>query len=157
MKKGECPVQKDKPRILITGSPIGGISEKIVKTLEDAGASVVAYELCGAIRSNDLLVDEEIEDVYDALTQKYINIGCSCMMNNDNRIELLDRIIDEYNVDAVIDVVLQACHTFNIESYRIREFVTKEKNKPFMSLETDYSKSDTEQLRTRFEAFVEML
>ena len=80
-------VQKDKPRILITGSPIGGISEKIVKTLEDAGASVVAYELCGAIRSNDLLVDEEIEDVYDALTQKYINIGCSCMMNNDNRIE----------------------------------------------------------------------
>ncbi|MGO0916313.1 2-hydroxyacyl-CoA dehydratase [Clostridioides difficile] len=26
-----------------------------------------------------------------------------------------------------------------------------------MSLETDYSKSDTEQLRTRFEAFVEML
>ncbi len=49
------------------------------------------------------------------------------MMNNDNRIELLDRIIDEYNVDAVIDVVLQACHTFNIESYRIREFVTKEK------------------------------
>ncbi len=60
---------KDKPRILITGSPIGGISEKIVKTLEDAGASVVAYELCGAIRSNDLLVDEEIEDVYDALTQ----------------------------------------------------------------------------------------
>ncbi|MFL8769594.1 2-hydroxyacyl-CoA dehydratase [Clostridioides difficile] len=44
-----------------------------------------------------------------------------------------------------------------MESYRIREFVTKEKNKPFMSLETDYSKSDTEQLRTRFEAFVEML
>nr|UWI51815.1 double-cubane-cluster-containing anaerobic reductase [Clostridioides difficile] len=156
-EKGECPVTKDKPRILITGSPIGGISEKIVKTLEDAGASVVAYELCGAIRSNDLLVDEETEDVYDALTQKYINIGCSCMMNNDHRIELLDRIIDEYNVDGVIDVVLQACHTFNIESYRVREFVTKEKNKPFMSLETDYSKSDTEQLRTRFEAFVEML
>lgn len=156
-EKGECPVEKGKPRILITGSPIGGISEKIVKTLEDAGASVVAYELCGGIRSNDLLVDEENDDVYEALTEKYINIGCSCMMNNDNRIELLDRLIDEYEVDGVIDVVLQACHTFNIESYRIKEFVTKEKEKPFMYIETDYSKSDTEQLRTRFEAFIEMI
>lgn len=156
-EKGECLVEKGKPRILITGSPIGGISEKIVKTLEDAGASVVAYELCGGIRSNDLLVDEENDDVYEALTEKYINIGCSCMMNNDNRIELLDRLIDEYEVDGVIDVVLQACHTFNIESYRIKEFVTKEKEKPFMYIETDYSKSDTEQLRTRFEAFIEMI
>ncbi len=79
------------------------------------------------------------------------------MMDNDNRFELLDRLIDEYKVDGVIDVVLQACHTFNIESYRVKEFVTKEKNKAFMSIETDYSKSDTEQLKTRFEAFVEML
>lgn len=156
-EKGECPVKKDSPRILITGSPIGGISEKIIQTLEDAGASVVALELCQAIRSTDRLVDENMDDVYDALTQKYIKIGCSCMMDNDNRFELLDRLIDEYKVDGVIDVVLQACHTFNIESYRVKEFVTKEKNKAFMSIETDYSKSDTEQLKTRFEAFVEML
>ncbi|RDY25189.1 2-hydroxyacyl-CoA dehydratase [Romboutsia weinsteinii] len=156
-EKGESPVGKDKPRILITGSPIGGISEKIITTIEESGASIVAYELCGAIRSNELLVDEDNEDVYDALTQKYINIGCSCMMNNDNRVELLDRLIDEYEVDGVIDVVLQACHTFNIESYKMKQFVTNEKNIPFMTIETDYSKSDTEQLRTRFEAFVEMI
>lgn len=79
------------------------------------------------------------------------------MMNNDNRVELLDRLIDEYEVDGVIDVVLQACHTFNIESYRMKQFVTNEKNIPFMTIETDYSKSDIEQLRTRFEAFVEMI
>lgn len=154
---GECPVNKNAPRILITGSPIGGISDKLINTIEESGASIVAYELCGGIRANDLLVDEENEDVYDALTQKYINIGCSCMMHNENRIELIDRLIDEYKVDGVIDVVLQACHTFNIESYRIKEFVTSKKNIPYMAIETDYSKSDTEQLRTRFEAFVEMI
>ncbi|WP_024621439.1 double-cubane-cluster-containing anaerobic reductase [Metaclostridioides mangenotii] len=156
-EKGEGPVKKDSPRILITGSPIGGISHKIIQTLEDAGASVVALELCQAIRSTDRLVDEDMDDVYDALTQKYIKIGCSCMMDNDNRFKLLDRLIDEYKIDGVIDVVLQACHTFNIESYRVKEFVTKEKHKAFMGIETDYSKSDTEQLKTRFEAFVEML
>ncbi|MGL6104980.1 double-cubane-cluster-containing anaerobic reductase [Romboutsia sp.] len=156
-EKGESPVDSSKPRILITGSPIAGISEKIINTIEDSGASIVAYELCGAIRNNDLLVNEETEDVYDALTEKYLNIGCSCMMHNDNRIEMIDRIIDEYKVDGVVDVTLQACHTFNVESFRIKEFVTTKKDIPYMAIETDYSKSDTEQLRTRFEAFIEMI
>lgn len=154
---GNCPVNKDKPRILITGSPIAGINEKIIKTIEDSGASIVAYELCGAIRNNDELVDENNEDVYDALAKKYLNIGCSCMMHNDNRVKMLDRLVDEYEVDGVIDVVLQACHTFNVESYRMKEFITNEKHIPYMTIETDYSKSDTEQLRTRFEAFIEMI
>ncbi|MDR0879773.1 MAG: 2-hydroxyacyl-CoA dehydratase family protein [Clostridioides sp.] len=154
--KDECKAKKDAPRILITGSPIGGVAPKILQTLEDAGASVVALELCNGIRSNDKLVDED-KDVYDALAQRYLGIGCSCMMDNDNRIELIGRLMDEYDVDGVIDVVLTACHTFNIESYRIKEFVTKEKGKSYMAIETDYSQSDKEQLKTRFEAFVEML
>lgn len=79
------------------------------------------------------------------------------MMHNDNRVKMLDRLVDEYEVDGVIDVVLQACHTFNVESYRMKEFITNEKHIPYMTIETDYSKSDTEQLRTRFEAFIEMI
>ncbi|WP_278682931.1 double-cubane-cluster-containing anaerobic reductase [Paraclostridium bifermentans] len=156
-EKGERPVSEDKPRILITGCPIGGVSEKIVKTIEESGAVVVAYELCGGIRSNDELVDESNPDPIDAIAKKYINIACSCMVNNDARIELIDRLMDEYKIDGVIDVVLQACHTFNVESYRIKQFVNNVKNKPYMAIETDYSKSDTEQLRTRFEAFIEMI
>ena len=155
--KGERPISEDKPRILITGCPIDGVSEKIVKTIEESGAVVVAYELCGAIRSNDELVDESNPDPIDAIAKKYINIACSCMVNNDARIELIDRLIDEYKIDGVIDIVLQACHTFNVESYRIKQFVNNVKNKPYMAIETDYSKSDTEQLRTRFEAFIEMI
>ena len=156
-ENGERPVSEDKPRILITGCPIGGVSEKIVKTLEDSGAVVVAYELCGGIRSNDELVDESNLDPIDAIAKKYLNIACSCMVNNDARVELIDRLIDEYKIDGVIDVVLQACHTFNVESHRIKQFVKDVKHKPYMAIETDYSKSDTEQLRTRFEAFIEMI
>ena len=78
-------------------------------------------------------------------------------MNNDRRIELLDELIDEFQIDGVIDIALTACHTFTVESARIKEFVTKEKGISFLSLETDYSQSDSEQLKTRFEAFIEML
>ena len=94
---------------------------------------------------------------YDALARRYLNIGCSCMTPNPNRFQLMGRLIDEYQVDAVVDVVLQACHTYNVETYNIKKFVTEEKKIPYLSLETDYSTSDVGQLSTRLAAFVEML
>ena len=156
-EKGECPVKKDAPRILITGSPIGGCTDKIINTIEESGGSIVAYELCSSIRKNRELVDESTPDVYDALAKKYLNIGCACMMNNDKRISLLDDLIEEFNIDGVIDFALQSCHPFNVEGNRIKEFVVNEKHIHYMAIETDYSQSDTEQLRTRFEAFIEMI
>ena len=149
--------KSNRPRILITGSPIAGAINKIAPAIEEAGGDVVVYENCGGPRSNRWLVDEENPDVYEAIAEAYLKIGCSCMMNNDRRIELLDELIDEFQIDGVIDIALTACHTFTVESARIKEFVTKEKGISFLSLETDYSQSDSEQLKTRFEAFVEML
>ena len=102
-------------------------------------------------------MDENMEDVYEALAQKYVNIGCSCMSPNPNRYQLLGRLIDEYRADAVIDMELSACHTYAVESGLIRRFVTGEKKIPYFSIETDYSKADVGQLATRIAAFIEML
>lgn len=147
----------DRPRILITGSPIAGAISKIAPAIEEAGGDIVVYENCGGPRSNRYLVDESNPNVYEAIAEAYLKIGCSCMMNNDRRIKLLDELIDDFKVDGVIDISLTACHTFTVESARIKDFVTKEKGLPFLSLETDYSQSDSEQLKTRFEAFIEMI
>ncbi len=49
------------------------------------------------------------------------------MSPNDNRIEYLDYLIDEYRVEGVVEVILQACHTYNVESHRIKTFVTNNK------------------------------
>ncbi len=156
-EEGKSPVKKGLPRILITGSPIGGCTDKIINTIEQSGGSIVAYELCSSIRNNRELVDENNTDLYDAIAKKYLNIGCACMMNNDKRIELLGDLIEEFKVDGVIDVALQSCHPFNVEGNRIKEFVVNDKKISYMAIETDYSQSDTEQLRTRFEAFIEMI
>ncbi|WP_442945449.1 double-cubane-cluster-containing anaerobic reductase [Oceanirhabdus sp. W0125-5] len=153
---GERSVSDKAPRILITGCPLGGVTEKIIKTVEDSGAVIVCYENCSGVKEKSRLVDETI-DPYDALTDKYLNIGCSVMSPNDNRVNLLDELIDEYKIDGVIDVILQACHTFNVETHRIKEFVSKEKKVPYMSIETDYSQTDIGQIKTRIEAFIEML
>ncbi len=148
---------KGRKRILVTGSPIGVSMRKVVEAIESNGGVVVCYENCGGARSVDELVDEDNPDVYDALARRYINIPCSCMSPNPGRIKLMDRLLDEYKVDGVIEVVLQACHTFNVESYKIKKFVTEERNIPYMFMETDYSDADAGQVNTRIGAFIEML
>ncbi|MBQ8804234.1 MAG: 2-hydroxyacyl-CoA dehydratase [Tyzzerella sp.] len=146
-----------KPRILVTGCPIGGATEKVIRAIEDNGGVVVTYENCSGAKSIDQLVDEDNPDVYDALARRYLNIGCSVMTPNPNRLELLGRLIDEYKVDGVVEVVLQACHTYNVESFGIRRFVNEKKGIPYIAVETDYSQADIGQLNTRLTAFIEML
>lgn len=148
---------KKMPRILITGCPVGGATEKIIQAVENNGAVVVTYENCSGAKSIDRLVDEDDPDVYDALARRYLNIGCSVMTPNPNRLELLGRLIDEYQVDGVVEMTLQACHTYNVESFGIRKFVNEEKGIPYISVETDYSQADIGQLNTRIAAFIEML
>lgn len=46
------------------------------------------------------------------------------MSPNPRRYETLDEMIDEYQIDGVIEVVLQACHTFAVESTKVKRFVT---------------------------------
>lgn len=153
----EGKMLEKRPRILITGCPIGGATEKVIRAVEDNGGVVVAYESCSGAKSIDKLVDEDNPDVYDALARRYLSIGCSVMTPNPNRLELLGRLIDEYKVDGVVEMTLQACHTYNVETLTIRRFVNEKKGLPYINVETDYSQADIGQLNTRIAAFIEML
>lgn len=153
----EGKMEEKKPRILITGCPVGGETEKIIRAVEENGGIVVTFENCNGAKSIDKLVDEDNPDVYDALARRYLNIGCSVMTPNPNRLELLGRLIDEYQVDGVVEMTLQACHTYNVESFGIRRFVNEKKHIPYINVETDYSQADIGQLNTRIAAFIEML
>ena len=42
----EGKMEEKKPRILITGCPIGGATEKVIRAVEDNGGIVVTYESC---------------------------------------------------------------------------------------------------------------
>ena len=144
-------------RILLTGSPVTKATVKVIDAIESAGGSVVYLEGCIGSRATELLVDEENPDVYDALARKYIRIPCSCMTPNTARLDGIGEKIDEYRIDGVVDMGLVACHTFNAESTKLREYVSGVKKTPFIHVETDYSRADTGQLSTRLSAFLEML
>lgn len=155
--KREAKPREKRPRILLTGCPLGGATLKVVEAIEESGGEVVFYENCTGAKAIEENVDTSNPDVYEALAIKYMNIGCSCMSPNTNRIKLIDQAIDEYKVDGVVEMVLQACHTYAVESFGIKSFVNKSKNLPYISIETDYSQADIGQLKTRLAAFVEML
>lgn len=153
---GERPVSETKKRVLVTGCPLGGVTEKLIQAIEDAGAVIVCFENCTGIREKRELVREDINPV-EAIAEKYLNIPCACMMDNKGRFESLDELIDEYKVDAVVEVLLQSCHPFSVESHSVKKFVNDTKKIPYLSLETDYFSPDSEQNKTRISAFMEML
>ena len=119
---------------------------KVIRAIEDNGGVVVCFENCTGMKPL-AMVDEENPDVYDALARKYLNIGCSCMSPNKNRLDLLDELIDDF----------QVCHTYNVETALIKKLVKDKKGIPYTVVETDYSQADIEQINTRMAAFIEML
>lgn len=147
---------ESRPRILITGCPIGGAAEKVVRAIEENGGWVVGYENCTGAKATERNVAEE-GDVYDALTDKYLAIGCSCISPNTERLRLLSQMVEEYQADGVVDVILQACHTYAVESLSIKRHLRQQHDLPYMAVETDYSTADIGQLSTRVAAFIEML
>jgi len=153
-KKGTA---SDRPRILVTGCPNAGVREKIIRAVEELGADVVAFDTCNGIREKVELVDESNPDVYEALAKKYLDINCSVMSPNESRREYMGKMIDEYQVDGVIEIVLQSCHTFDVEAFYIKRFTTQEKGIPYLNIETDYSQSDKGQINTRLSAFLETI
>jgi benzoyl-CoA reductase/2-hydroxyglutaryl-CoA dehydratase subunit BcrC/BadD/HgdB len=156
MSKGIYAFDEKAPRILLTGCPIGSGSEKVLKILEESGASVVALENCTGYKGLDVMVDENIDPI-TALAEKYLSTPCSCMSNNNGRLDLIERLAKEYKVDGVVDLTWQACHTYNIESFTVKNFVKDKLNLSFIQIETDYSDSDAGQIKTRVEAFIETI
>lgn len=147
----------DRPRLLVTGCPNAGVREKIIRAVEELGADVVAFDTCNGIREKVEPVDEDAADVYDALARKYLNINCSVMSPNESRRSYIGQMIDEYHADGVIEIVLQSCHTYDVEAHFIRRFVTGEKGVPYLNIETDYSQTDRGQINTRLAAFLETI
>lgn len=156
IKEGKFANTVDAPRILVTGCPIGMGSEKVLTVLENAGASVVGLENCTGYKPLDIDVDEN-KDPIIALAEKYLALPCSCMTPNNDRFDLIERLAKDYDVDGVVDLTWQACHTYNIESYSLKNFVNEKLDLPFLQVETDYSDSDIGQIQVRIEAFLETI
>jgi len=62
----------------------------------------------------------------------------------------------DFKVRGVVSHNLRLCQLFDMESARVRQAL-RQKDIPLLAIQTDYGQEDVEQVKTRVEAFLEML
>ncbi|CUX45696.1 double-cubane-cluster-containing anaerobic reductase [Clostridium sp. C105KSO13] len=159
VKDGVCVFPAGTKRIMLTGTPLAIPNWKLHHIVETSGAAVVCEEMCTGTRYFENQVDETkdtLEEQMQALAERYMKINCACFTPNEGRIDDIIRLAKEYKVDGIIDVNLKFCSLYDTEGFLV-ERALKDAGIPVLGIETDYTDSDAQQLRTRISAFVEML
>jgi len=147
------------PRILVSGCPMAVPNWRVPSIVENAGAVIVGEESCVGERGTQYLTSPE-GDSLDALVEnivdRYFKIDCALFTPNLSRLDHVRRMVRDYKADGVIHYCIQFCSPYQIESGPVEDALEHE-GIPVLRVDTDYSQEDTEQIRTRVEAFVERL
>ncbi len=148
---------KEQIRVLLTGVPVVHGAERVLDIIESHGGLIVCMDNCTGLKPVLDMVEEKADDPLLALAEKYLHLPCSVMTKNDLRLERLKELAAEYRPQCMIDLIWQACITYDVESYRIRELTEKELDVPYLKIETDYSPSDSARITVRVEALFETI
>jgi benzoyl-CoA reductase subunit C len=146
------------PRLLVTGSIID--HPALLRMIEEEGAVVVADDLCttsryfwhdvGLRRDDGRAPLEAIADFFDRRPL------CACLHPTEARQEHLFGLIERFRVDGVVDLTLKYCHPFLYEAAILQKELGA-RSIPLTVLEVGHDHSGHGQLRTRIQAFIEML
>lgn len=147
------------PRVIVTGTPMAIPNWKVPHIIETSGAVIVAEELCTGLRYFENEVAEDAKDMasqVENVAARYLGINCAVFTPNTDRLDRILELVKEYRADGVIHCALSFCDPYAVEANRV-EKVLKQQNIPLLKIETGYDQEDAGQLKTRVEAFVEML
>jgi benzoyl-CoA reductase/2-hydroxyglutaryl-CoA dehydratase subunit BcrC/BadD/HgdB len=156
-KRGKPDAGGDRVRVLMTGVPMVHGAERVLDIVEQSGGLVVAMENCTGVKPILEDVDEAAPNPLRAVADKYFHLPCSVMTPNDRRLDTIGQLAREYRAQCVIELVWQACLTYDIESQRVRRKVEEQIGLPYLQIETDYSPSDSTRIALRVEALLEMV
>ncbi|MEW6448432.1 MAG: double-cubane-cluster-containing anaerobic reductase [Bacillota bacterium] len=159
VSKGVGVVPPGTPRLVVTGTPMAIPNWKVPYIIETSGAVVVAEELCTGSRYYEALTAAEgttLDDLLANVAARHLEADCACFTPNRRRLEKLTTMVREYRADGVLSYVLSFCDPYAVEVYQV-EKILKEARIPLLRIETDYSQHDAGQLKTRIQAFLEML
>ncbi|WP_319542291.1 double-cubane-cluster-containing anaerobic reductase [uncultured Pseudodesulfovibrio sp.] len=155
--KGIAPANA--PRLMLSGCPMAVPNWKLPFVVESSGAVIVGEESCIGTRNSRDLVDESgdtLDTMIDAIVDRYMKIDCACFTPNEERLDNVKALADLVKADGVIHYSLLFCQPYSHEALKVDKTL-QDHGIPMLSIETDYSMEDVEQLKTRVEAFVETL
>lgn len=155
--RAKCPEAgvASRVRVLMTGVPMVHGAERVLEIVENSGGLVVAMENCTGLKPVLDDVDPAAPDPLRALAEKYYRLPCSVMTPNERRLDVLRQLVADYRPDCLIELIWQACITYDVESARVRRMAEQELGLPYLRIETDYSPSDSVRIAMRVEALFE--
>jgi benzoyl-CoA reductase/2-hydroxyglutaryl-CoA dehydratase subunit BcrC/BadD/HgdB len=142
-------------RVMLTGVPLPHGAERVLDLIEGAGALVVCQENCTGVKPVLEDVETGAADPLAAIAAKYFHLPCSVMTPNRERLVSLKALAARYRPQAVIELVWQACLTYDVEAHAVKRLCDSELHLPYLRLGTDYSPTDSARLTVRIEALCE--
>lgn len=147
-----------RPGVLVAGSVCDA---PVIEIIEDAGARVVADDLCTGMRYFDGQVDldeaERSGNFVRAIARRYLNKPpCARMYHASSRFEHVYDLVREFDAKGIIFYGLKFCDPYLYDHIGLRRRF-EERGIPVLLLEGDYTAGGAGQARTRVEAFVEMI
>lgn len=151
------PPATSRIRVLLTGVPLVHGAERVLELIEAAGAVVVAMENCTGLKPILDDVDLDEPDTLRAIARKYYHLPCSVLTPNTRRFDTLRSLAVKFRPHCVIELVWQACLTYDIESFHVRQLAEEKLRLPYLKITTDYSPSDSARISARIEALFETI
>jgi benzoyl-CoA reductase subunit C len=151
------------PRIMVVGAQVD--DDAFIELIEDTGAYVVADDLCPG--SREYWPDVDITDgPIDGIAERYLRkIMCARTYREqkgtyseylEERFGHIGRFIKDFKVDGVILYIYKYCDPFGFEVPVVKSYI-ESLGTPVLYLEDEYSMSTIARLRTRIQAFLELL
>jgi benzoyl-CoA reductase subunit C len=143
-------------RLLICGSVID--NSDFIQLVEDSGANVVVEDICFGTRAywHDV---EMSENPLASLARYYLEkIMCprTYRVTEEERFGHIKRLSKDFQVDGVIIYSVRFCDSVQLEIPKLSEYL-QQAGLPSLHIESDYTLSGLGALKTRIQAFTEMI
>ncbi len=142
-------------RLMVSGSVMD--NTELVKLIESVGSTVVADDWCTGSRYFWGNVETDSTDPLKAIAKRYLNrVPSSFMFNHEERFSYTAELAKQFDVDGVIMFIIKYCDTHMFDAPNMRDQL-KAMGLPVLYLEWEHSMSGFASLKTRIEAFIEMI
>ncbi len=152
---GSEKAYNSRARLMVTGSVMN--NPEFIQSIEELGGLVVTDELCTSTRywSDPVVLDGR--PPLEAISRRYLNnFPCARMVPSDERFDRILELARDYRVDGVISQIIRYCVPYAHDLPLITERL-KQAGIPTLALDVEYGTSGSGQVRTRVQAFLEML
>lgn len=145
-----CTKPSDEPRVYLLGSAISYEANKILQLIESE-LRIVGDHNCGLSRALNINIEEM--DVDGIKKAYYRQPPCVFKRPHNEYYDHIEKSVNELECSGIVAWTLDYCDLHEFEIQRIEQRI----DRPVLRIRSDFSFQNMSQLRTRVDAFTELL